>query len=285
MKKTLSVILALTMVFSLAAISANADGAQEITYSLYSQPDGIDPGITNNSFASDILANAFEGLMTYDTETGSLICGEAESYTVSDDGLVYTFTLRDGLKWSDGSDHTAADYVYAIKRILDPATGAKYVDLVAAYIAGAAEYYAGETDEYVAGEQRVVTEWRGVRFLLQVCYDLRFPVFSRNRGDYDAIIYVANWPARRREVWQTLLKARALENQCFVVGVNIVGSDKACEYQGDSVVINAYGHTIASCASGMVEVAMAELDMDELQRFRKKFPVLEDGDNFNIDKV
>ena len=143
MKKTLSVILALTMVFSLAAISANADGAQEITYSLYSQPDGIDPGITNNSFASDILANAFEGLMTYDTETGSLICGEAESYTVSDDGLVYTFTLRDGLKWSDGSDHTAADYVYAIKRILDPATGAKYVDLVAAYIAGAAEYYAG----------------------------------------------------------------------------------------------------------------------------------------------
>ena len=148
MKKTLSVILALTMVFSLAAISANADGAQEITYSLYSQPDGIDPGITNNSFASDILANAFEGLMTYDTETGSLICGEAEGYTVSDDGLVYTFTLRDGLKWSDGSDHTAADYVYAIKRILDPATGAKYVDLVAAYIAGAAEYYAGETDDF-----------------------------------------------------------------------------------------------------------------------------------------
>ena len=148
MKKTLCLILALAMVFSLAAVSASADGAQEITYSLYSQPDGIDPGITNNSFASDILANAFEGLMTYDTETGSLICGEAESYTVSDDGLVYTFTLRDGLKWSDGSDHTAADYVYAIKRILTPATGAQYVDLVATYIAGAAEYYAGETDDF-----------------------------------------------------------------------------------------------------------------------------------------
>ncbi len=148
MKKSLSLILALAMVFSLAAVSAYADGAKEITYSLYSQPDGIDPGITNNSFASDILANAFEGLMTYDTETGSLICGEAESYTVSDDGLVYTFTLRDGLKWSDGSDHTAADYVYSLKRILDPATGAQYVDLVAAYIAGAAEYYAGETDDF-----------------------------------------------------------------------------------------------------------------------------------------
>ena len=148
MKKTLSVILALAMVFSLAAVSAGADGVQEITYSLFSQPDGIDPGITNNSFASDILANVFEGLMTYDTETGSLICGEAESYTVSDDGLTYTFTLRDGLKWSDGSAHTAADYVYAIKRILDPATGAQYVDLVSTYIAGAAEYYAGETDDF-----------------------------------------------------------------------------------------------------------------------------------------
>ena len=145
--------------------------------------------------------------------------------------------------------------------------------------------YAGETDEYVAGERRVVTEWRGVRFLLQVCYDLRFPVFSRNRGDYDTIIYVANWPASRREVWQTLLKARALENQCFVVGVNIVGSDNACEYQGDSVVVNAYGRAIASCTNGVVEVAMAELDMAELQRFRMKFPVLEDGDVFKMDGV
>ena len=138
--------------------------------------------------------------------------------------------------------------------------------------------YAGETDEYVAGERRVVVEWRGVRFLLQVCYDLRFPVFSRNRGDYDAIIYVANWPARRREVWQTLLKARALENQCYVVGVNIVGGDKFCEYLGDSVIIDAYGRIIASCTPDMEEVAMAELDMEELLRFRNKFPVLKDAD-------
>ncbi len=138
--------------------------------------------------------------------------------------------------------------------------------------------FAGETDEYVAGERRVVTAWRGVRFLLQVCYDLRFPVFSRNHGDYDAIIYVANWPARRRDVWQTLLKARALENQCFVAGVNIVGSDRAGEYVGDSIVVNAYGRTLTSCTPGEECVAVAELDMDELQRFRKKFPVLNDAD-------
>ena len=144
--------------------------------------------------------------------------------------------------------------------------------------------FAGETDAYVAGERRVVTEWHGVRILLQVCYDLRFPVFSRNCGDYDAIIYVANWPASRRDVWQTLLKARALENQCFVVGVNRVGSDKACEYQGDSMVINAYGHLIASCERGKEEVAVAELDTEELQRFRRKFPVLKDADRFIMGK-
>lgn len=142
--------------------------------------------------------------------------------------------------------------------------------------------FAGETDDYVAGERRVVTPWRGVRFLLQVCYDLRFPVFSRNCGDYDAIIYVANWPARRRDVWQTLLKARALENQCFVVGVNIVGNDRNCEYAGDSVIIDAYGCTIAQCTPAMVETAIAEINMEELQRFRKKFPVLEDADAFSL---
>jgi predicted amidohydrolase len=140
--------------------------------------------------------------------------------------------------------------------------------------------YAGETDAYVAGERRVVTEWRGVRFLLQVCYDLRFPVFSRNRGDYDAILYVANWPMGRRDVWLTLLKARALENQCFVVGVNVVGADKACEYVGDSMVIDAYGHTLASCTSGEPGTAMATLDMSRLQHFRQKFPVLADADAF-----
>ena len=142
--------------------------------------------------------------------------------------------------------------------------------------------YAGETDAYVAGQERVIVEWRGMRFLLQVCYDLRFPVWSRNRKDYDAAIYVANWPSSRINVWQTLLKARALENQCFVVGVNIVGRDKTCEYMGDSVIVNAYGRTIASCTPAMVDVAMAELDMEELQRFRHKFPVLEDADEFQI---
>jgi predicted amidohydrolase len=138
--------------------------------------------------------------------------------------------------------------------------------------------YAGENKDYVAGDRRVVVELCGVRFMLQVCYDLRFPVFVRNHKDYDAIIYVANWPKKRRDVWQTLLKARAIENQCFVVGVNIVGSDKNCDYVGDSVIIDAYGNAIAECTPEMVGTAAAELDMEALNRFRKKFPVLDDAD-------
>lgn len=137
---------------------------------------------------------------------------------------------------------------------------------------------AGETDTYVAGQQRVVVTWRGVRLLLQVCYDLRFPVFSRNHGDYDAILYVANWPKSRREVWQTLLKARALENQCYVVGVNCVGCTSGVDYSGDSVILDAYGRTIASCPADSQATAVAELDMEKLNLFRQKFPVLSDAD-------
>lgn len=147
MKKMLSLLLAMLMVLSMCAF-ASAEPAQEIIYALANEPDGIDPGITNNSFASPILCNVFEGLMTCDTETGDMICGEAESYTISPDGLTYTFVLRDGLKWSDGSAHTAEDYVYAIKRILDPATAAKYVNLVTDYVVGAEEYYSGTTTDF-----------------------------------------------------------------------------------------------------------------------------------------
>ena len=94
---------------------------------------------------------------------------------------------------------------------------------------------------YTAGQERSVEEWRGVRFLLQVCYDLRFPVWSRSREDYDAIIYVANWPTSRQEAWRTLLKARAIENQCYVLGVNRVGTDPICQYSGGTAFVDPYG--------------------------------------------
>ncbi len=138
--------------------------------------------------------------------------------------------------------------------------------------------YGGEDKRYTRGEDRVIVNWRGVRFLLQVCYDLRFPVFARNTGDYDCAIYVANWPDSRRRVWDVLLQARAMENQCYVIGVNRMGKDVACNYDGGSVVIDAYGKTVASCSDNTAEAVSIDLDMERLATFRKKFPVLQDAD-------
>ena len=125
-----------------AAPSVEATGAQELTFVLSNEPDGIDPTVTNNSFAQCILANCFEGLVTYDA-TGSIVGGAAETWDISDDGLVYTFHLRDGLKWSDGSDLTAEDFVYSLQRVLTPATTAQYVSMVTGYVKNAQEFYDG----------------------------------------------------------------------------------------------------------------------------------------------
>ena len=153
--------------------------------------------------------------------------------------------------------------------------------------------YAGEDKNFTAGEERTIVEWRGVRFLLQVCYDLRFPCFSRNKLhsplnsslfalhsslSYDAINYVANWPASRRRVWDILLQARAIENQCFVVGVNRVGDDPNCHYDGGSVIIDAKGKILVQVPDNTATSATAVLDMDSLNAFREKFPVLRDAD-------
>lgn len=138
--------------------------------------------------------------------------------------------------------------------------------------------YAGENLHYTRGEERVIVEWRSVRIMLQVCYDLRFPVFSRNHGDYDMIIYVASWPTSRIKVWDTLLHARALENQCYVAGVNRVGRDPNCAYCGNSLIISPYGEDLAVCGSGEESAKMAEIEMEMLRSFRKKFPVIDDAD-------
>ena len=138
--------------------------------------------------------------------------------------------------------------------------------------------YGGEHLNYSAGDRRVVVEWGGVRFLLLVCYDLRFPVWSRCREDYDAIIYVASWPASRRAVWDTLLRARAIENQCYCIGVNRVGSDTACQYDGGTAAIDPYGRVIAACPDDEVSAVTFDIDLGRLATFRSKFPVLKDRD-------
>lgn len=138
--------------------------------------------------------------------------------------------------------------------------------------------YGGEHKYFTAGDKRVVIEFRGVRIMLLVCYDLRFPIWSRNRGDYDMILYVASWPVTRMNAWKSLLVARAIENQCYVAGVNRVGTDPSNEYGGGSMVIDPYGKMIASCEDGVECSASAEIDIPMLETFREKFPVLNDSD-------
>ena len=140
--------------------------------------------------------------------------------------------------------------------------------------------YAHEDRLYTKGEDRVIVRYGGLRFLLQVCYDLRFPVFSRNRGDYDVAIYVANWPTSRLMAWQTLLRARAIENQCYVLGVNRVGNDPSNAYNGGTVVLSPQGETLTECRENMTDVARATLSLTQLEGLRRTFPVMKDGDVF-----
>ncbi len=141
--------------------------------------------------------------------------------------------------------------------------------------------YGGEDRTFTPGHERVIVDCRSVRILLQTCYDLRFPVFSRCRGDYDMIVYVASWPASRREAWTTLLRARAIENQCYVAGINRTGNDPLTTYDGGSLLIDAYGRSVLDL--GTTETAQtATLDMERQEKFRKKFPVLGDADNFSL---
>lgn len=146
--------------------------------------------------------------------------------------------------------------------------------------------YAGEHERYSGGHQRVVCTVKGFRVLLQVCYDLRFPVYARNRFtqaagfDYDLALYVANWPSPRHFAWQTLLRARAIENLAYVVGVNRVGVDgNEHRYLGGSVVIDPLG--AAQVELGAIEgVAVSTLSAAALGEHRARFPFQLDADGF-----
>lgn len=142
--------------------------------------------------------------------------------------------------------------------------------------------YGNENHYYKAGNERVVVSYLGWRICLQVCYDLRFPVWSRNRNDYDVLVYIASWPDSRQLVWSTLPIARALENQCYVVVSNRVGSDKSGKYAGESRIIDPKGIVAADAELYKEQVISGTLSLSELQRFRSKFNVAMDADEFHI---
>lgn len=141
----------------------------------------------------------------------------------------------------------------------------------------------GENEHFSAGSRRLTFEFRGVRISTFICYDLRFPVWSRNTEGYDLAVYVANWPESRREVWKTLLRARAMENQAFVAGVNCVGTDNnGIRYAGDSMVVDAKGSVLKMGQEHREEILTVDCDMTALHDFRRKFAVLDDRDWFDM---
>lgn len=147
---------------------------------------------------------------------------------------------------------------------------------------------AKEDAHYTAGTKKIITKINDWNICPLVCYDLRFPVFSRNRfmdgkWDYDVLVYVANWPEARAYPWKQLLIARAIENQCYVVGVNRIGEDgNGIAHSGDSMVINPRGEVISKTKANEESVETITLDKEYLNEFRKVFPVGMDADGFEI---
>lgn len=141
--------------------------------------------------------------------------------------------------------------------------------------------YGHEDRHITAGDNRVIVSFQGRQFLLLTCYDLRFPVWARYgvAGNYDAIILTANWPERRQQAWRVLTRARAIENQCYLIGCNRVGSDHFCHYVGESLVCGPKGETLLEL--GHEEAAKTvELDFAALDAVRSRFRALDDRDTF-----
>jgi len=154
--------------------------------------------------------------------------------------------------------------------------------------------FAGENEHYTPGSKRLIASVMGWKINLQICYDLRFPVWSRQtpplrrmeRGsggeEYDVLIYVANWPERRSHAWKTLLQARSIENQCYVIGVNRVGKDgNGIYHSGDSMIIDPVGEVLYS-KKDEEDIFTTTLDKNYLNSIREKFPTLKDADRFLI---
>lgn len=144
---------------------------------------------------------------------------------------------------------------------------------------------AGENECFSPGNKRLIVNYRGWKICLMICYDLRFPVWSRNvDNEYEVLIYVANWAEARRKVWKTLLQARAIENMCFVCGVNRIGVDaREFKYCGGSLIFSPKGKKLFSSKDDEESIVTGTLKWDDLEKFRAKFPAWKDADRFELE--
>ncbi|MFI5204539.1 MAG: amidohydrolase [Flavobacteriales bacterium] len=143
---------------------------------------------------------------------------------------------------------------------------------------------ANEHNHYTAGTEKIIIHYKAWKICPMVCYDLRFPVWSRNKNnEYDLLLYTANWPKPRIEAWSKLLEARAIENQCYVLGVNRTGKDAMKkEYTGHSAVIDPKGKKISKTKPNTASVETVNISLKELNDYRKKFPLANDADEFDM---
>jgi predicted amidohydrolase len=210
------------------------------------------------------------------------------------------FTLKPR-QWAEAADGETRDWLLQQAQLLDAAVGGsvavndggRYFNRFMLALPGGPTYWydkrhlfrmAGEHRQFESGEHALIIEWRGLRLCPLVCYDLRFPVWSRRRPelDYDLLIYSANWPAARRYAWSTLLRARAIENQAFVAGVNRIGDDgNGVAHAGDSVLLDFTGQPLADLGDKPLVVTVP-VDPDALREWRDRFPAHLDADVFSL---
>lgn len=143
-----------------------------------------------------------------------------------------------------------------------------------------------EGEHVIAGQKREIFNLNGMRILPIICYDLRFPVWSRNKNDYDILLNVANWPGVRRKVWDTLLSARAMENQCYVLAVNRIGDDgKGVGHSGGTCVYDFKGDALEVAKDNQPQIVIQTLTLDALNQFKQQFPAYLDSDEFNLSNL
>lgn len=210
---------------------------------------------TGFSMAATRLAEPAEGptcawMMAQAVKTGAVLAG---SYIVEEDGSYYNRLL-----WVSPEGQIAR---YDKRHLFS---------------------LAGEHLHYRAGQRRLITVLKGWRICPLICYDLRFPVWSRNTVDFDVLVYIANFPARRAHAWKSLLVARAIENQCYTIGVNRTGTDgNGHAYSGDSCVLDFEGQYLSIAPPGQY-VSTFTLEAPPMLEFRKRFPFLADRDDFSL---
>jgi omega-amidase len=216
-------------------------------------PEMFNTGFSMNAeaMAEPMNLTTFKWLKQQAAQTGAVVTG---SYIIKEDGKYYNRLI-----WMQPNGEWAS---YDKRHLFRMAT---------------------EHDVYSPGTKKIIQEWKGWKVCPLVCYDLRFPVWSRNReNEYDLLLYVANWPAARVQAWDILLQARAVENLCYVAGVNRTGTDGSnISYNGHSALIDYKGMQVVACGEEQ-GIHTTTLSGDALLAFREKFPAHLDADRFTV---